>query len=93
MNIQTRKKWFRKFPDEIKNQILKNSKEHGKSVPQMEKEYWVSTKTIYAWIKNDTEFKNPNSWSYSRSAVLEINKLKKEYRTVNTPFPLQHPTL
>jgi len=78
MNKQTGKKWFKIIPKEIKNQILENIKENGKSVSQMSQEYWVATQTIYAWIKNDTEYKNTNSWWYSRSAVLEINKLKKE---------------
>ena len=71
-------KWFRKIPEEIKNQILENIKTNWKSVPQMADEYNISTKTIYAWIKNDTEYKNPKSWWYSRSAILEINRLKKE---------------
>jgi len=71
-------KWFRKIPEEIKKQILENIKEHGKSVPQMAEEYWVWTQTIYTWIKNDTEYKNPKSWWYSVSAIREINKLKKE---------------
>ncbi len=71
-------KWFRKIPEEIKNQILENIKTNWKSVPQMADEYNISTKTIYTWIKNDTEYKNPKSWWYSRSAILEINRLKKE---------------
>ena len=71
-------KWFRKIPEEIKNQILENIKTNWKSVPQMADEYNISTKTIYAWIKNDTEYKNPKSWWYSVSAIREINKLKKE---------------
>ena len=64
--------------EEIKNQILENIKTNWKSVSQMVDEYNISTKTIYAWIKNDTEYKNPKSWWYSVSAIREINKLKKE---------------
>jgi hypothetical protein len=44
----------------------------------MAEEYWVASQTIYWWIRNDTEYKNPKSWWYSRSAILEINRLKKE---------------
>lgn len=77
-NNQTGKKWFRIIPKEIKTQILENIKDHGKTVPQMAEEYSVATQTIYAWIKNDTEYKNPNSWWYSVSAIREINRLKKE---------------
>ena len=78
MKTQTGKKWFRIIPPEIKSQILQNIKEHGKSVPKMAEEYWVWSQTIYSWIKKDTEYKNPKSWSYSVSAIREINKLKKD---------------
>lgn len=78
MNSQTGKKWFRIIPKEIKSQILENIKEHGKTVSKMAEEYWVATQTIYAWIRNDTEYKNPKTWWYSSSAIREINRLKKE---------------
>lgn len=71
-------KWFRKIPEEIKSQILTNIKENGKSVPSIAQEYWVWTQTIYAWLKKDIEYKDSKSWWYSRSAILEINRLKKE---------------
>lgn len=69
---------FRVIPKEIKEQILTNIKNNGKTVANMSEEYWVAVQTIYTWLKQDTEYNNSKSWWYSRSAVLEINKLKKE---------------
>ena len=68
--------WFKKISQDIKDEILNNVKQNGKSVKDMSKEYNVATQTIYKWLKDDTEY-NTN-WQYSRSALLEINKLKNE---------------
>ena len=69
--------WFKIIPDKIKNQILTNIKDNGKTVAEMAKENSVAIQTIYKWLKNDTEYQS-NNWWYTRSAILEINRLKKE---------------
>ena len=59
---------FKRIPLETKNGIIEKIK-NGMSVTEAGKQYAVSTKTIYAWLSNQTR---------PEISVLEYNRLKKE---------------
>lgn len=59
---------FKRVPIEIKQEILDKVK-NGVTVVEAAKQYAISTKTIYAWISNQTR---------PEISVLEYNRLKKE---------------
>ena len=59
---------FKRVPLETKNEIVGKVKS-GTSVTEAAKQYAVSTKTIYAWIQNQTR---------PEISILEFNRLKKE---------------
>ena len=59
---------FKRVPVEVKNEILQKIKE-GMSVSDAAKQYAVSTKTIYAWLANETR---------PVLSILEYNRLKRE---------------
>ena len=59
---------FRRVPLETKNEIMGKVK-GGMSVMEVAKQYAVSTKTIYAWLSNQTR---------PEISVLEFNRMKKE---------------
>ena len=59
---------FKRVPLETKNEIVGKVKT-GMSVSEAAKQYAVSTKTIYAWLSNQTR---------PEISVLEYNRLKKE---------------
>ncbi len=59
---------FKRVPLETKNEILGKVK-NGQSVLEAAKQYAVSTKTIYAWLTNETR---------PEISVLEYNRVKKE---------------
>jgi transposase InsO family protein len=59
---------FNRVPVEIKNEILQKIKE-GMSVSDAAKQYAVSTKTIYAWLANETR---------PALSILEYNRLKRD---------------
>lgn len=59
---------FKRVPLEIKNEVLEKVK-NGLSVAEASKQYAVSTKTVYAWLSNQTR---------PEISVLEYNRLKKE---------------
>lgn len=59
---------IKRIPIEVKNEILQKIKE-GLSVSEAAKQYAVSTKTIYAWLQNETR---------PALSVLEYNRLKRE---------------
>ena len=59
---------FRRVPLETKSEILSKVKA-GQSVMDAAKQYAVSTKTIYAWLRNEAR---------PEISVLNYNKLKKE---------------
>ncbi|MFH1769225.1 MAG: transposase [Parcubacteria group bacterium] len=59
---------FKRIPLETKNEILEKVK-NGMSVSEAAKQYAVSTKTIYAWLSNQTR---------PEISILEYNRLKKE---------------
>lgn len=78
-------KWFRKIPQEVKNQVIVSIKDRWLSVAQASVEYWVWTKAIYRWLKQDTEWElNLWNWSWwslwwrSKSDIITINRLQKE---------------
>lgn len=59
---------FKRIPVETKNEILAKVK-GGLTVTDAAKQYGISTKTIYAWLANETR---PNV------SILEYNRLKRE---------------
>jgi transposase-like protein len=59
---------FRRVPLETKNEIVGKVK-NGMTVTDAAKQYAVSTKTIYAWLSNQTR---------PEISVLEFNRIKKE---------------
>lgn len=59
---------FKRVPIETKNEILGKVKS-GQPVAEVAKQYAVSTKTIYAWLQNETR---------PEISILEYNRLKKE---------------
>lgn len=59
---------FKRVPLETKNEIIEKVKS-GLSVSEVAKQYAVSTKTIYAWLSNQTR---------PEISILEYNRIKKE---------------
>jgi len=59
---------FKRVPLETKSEILSKVKS-GQTVLDAAKQYAVSSKTIYAWLRNETR---PDI------SVLEYNRLRKE---------------
>ena len=59
---------FRRVPLETKNEIVGKVK-NGMTVTEAAKQYAVSTKTIYAWLSNQTR---------PEISILEFNRIKKE---------------
>lgn len=59
---------YKRVPLETKNEIVEKVKT-GMSVAEAAKQYAVSTKTIYAWLSNQTR---------PEISVLKYNRLKKE---------------
>jgi transposase-like protein len=65
---------FRPIPAEIKETILKQVKNDGRSVSEVSKEFSVSTVTIYKWLSTEVSGTGKTDIAYLK----EINKLKKE---------------
>lgn len=59
---------FKRVPLETRNEILSKVK-NGLSVTDASQQYAVSTKTIYAWLSNQTR---------PEISILEYNRIKKE---------------
>lgn len=59
---------FKRIPVETRNEILAKVK-GGQTVTEVAQQYAVSTKTIYAWLSNETR---------PEISILEYNRLKKE---------------
>lgn len=59
---------FKRVPAETKREVLEKVK-NGLSVLDAARQYAISTKTIYAWIANQTR---------PQVSILEYNRLKKE---------------
>ena len=66
---------FKSYPAEIKKQIIDNIQVHGKTVSDMAREYNLSSKTIYNWIRKDTQ---TNGGSDTASLEKEVTRLKRE---------------
>lgn len=62
---------FKPIAQDIKNQIIGRIKNNGESVSTLAAEYSVSSKTIYTWLRKQSE----NSVSF-----LEYARLKRENR-------------
>ena len=58
---------------EIKQKILNSVKEEGIAVSKLSQEYWISTVTIYAWIKEEWA---QNKWNWVN--LWELKRLKKD---------------
>lgn len=59
---------FKRVPVETKREVLEKVKS-GQSVSEVAKQYAISSKTIYAWLSNETR---------PEVTVLEYNRLRKE---------------
>ncbi len=59
---------FKRIPVETRNEILAKVKS-GQTVLEVAQQYAVSTKTIYAWLTNETR---------PEISVLEYNRIKRE---------------
>lgn len=59
---------FKRIPVETRNEILAKVKS-GQTVVEAARQYGISTKTIYAWLANETR---------PEISILGYNRLKKE---------------
>jgi len=66
--------WFKPIPESVKNTILKQVKEDWRSVADLSQEFKISSKTIYAWLKDEVD----ESWISSSKHLTKIHKLEKE---------------
>lgn len=60
---------FKPIAQEIKDQIISRIKNNGEAVSTLSREYNVSTKTIYGWLRKQ---------SGQGENVLELARLKRE---------------
>ena len=69
---------FRRIQKEVKDKILQEIKQDGIKVGVVAAQYGISVKTVYAWLRADTERKdNDVSWSKYRRLEKENMELKK----------------
>lgn len=59
---------FKRIPVETRNEILAKVK-GGQTVLEVARQYAVSTKTIYAWLANETR---------PEISILEYNRIKRD---------------
>lgn len=59
----------RKFPSELKEQVLQRIRNEGVSAAQVAREHGISAPTIYSWLSASAELP---------ANILQINKLKRE---------------
>jgi transposase-like protein len=59
---------------EIKAEVLKKIKDEGQKVPELAKQYGISTQTIYHWIAKGVN---------SPPSILEVARLKREIATLH----------
>jgi len=57
----------------LKQKILNSIEKDGISVPTASREYWVSTVSIYAWLRKEVE---SNGWNSAN--LWEIRRLRKD---------------
>ena len=60
---------FKPIAQEIKEQIISRIKNNGETVSKLSSEYSVSVKTIYSWLRKQSE---------KHISVLEHARLKRE---------------
>ena len=60
---------FRRIPQDVKDAVLKNIKESGKTVAECAREAGLNSKTVYNWLGAKARAGDP---------VLEINRLRRE---------------
>ena len=61
-------------PEPIKNTILKQVKEDGRSVVEAGREFGISPKTIYTWLRKEVDETGVNASAY----LTKIHRLEKE---------------
>lgn len=59
---------------EIKSEVLRKIKEEAVPVPELAKQYGISTKTIYNWIAKGVS---------APPSILEVARLKREIATLH----------
>jgi len=59
---------FKKVPTQTKEEILTKVK-NGETVISVSSQYGISSKTIYAWLKNQVK---------PEISILEVNRLRRE---------------
>jgi transposase-like protein len=67
----------RRIPKEIKEEIV-SKMQAGERLIDLAEQYAVSTKTIYAWLRQDT--------GEGVVSVLDYNKLKRENEELKRPI-------
>ena len=60
---------FKPIAQDIKDQIISRIKNNGEAVVKLSSEYNVSVKTIYGWLRKQSE---------KGVSVLELSRLKRE---------------
>lgn len=60
---------FKPIPQDIKDQIISRVKNNGEAVSKLALEYRVSVKTIYGWLRKQSE---------KQISFLEYARLKRE---------------
>ncbi|EKD44745.1 MAG: hypothetical protein ACD_71C00020G0001 [uncultured bacterium (gcode 4)] len=66
--------WYRRIDPIIKANILKQAKEDHRPIAELSAEFWVHTKTIYAWLGSEVDDTGKTASSY----LAEIHKLQRE---------------
>lgn len=57
------------YDPKLKEEVLERIKTSGKPVMQIAKEYGISDKTVYSWLRGGVPKTNP---------ILEINRLRRQ---------------
>lgn len=60
---------FKPIAPEIKNEVISRIKNNGEAVSALSSEYQISVKTIYGWLRKQSE---------KGVSVLELSRLKRE---------------
>jgi len=60
---------FKPIAQEVKSEVILRIKNNGESVSKLADEYQISVKTIYAWLRKQSE---------KGVSVLELSRLRRE---------------
>lgn len=60
---------FKPIAQEIKTEVISRIKNNGESVSKLANEYQISVKTIYGWLRKQSE---------KGVSVLELSRLRRE---------------